>query len=286
MYVYEQAKYFLIEYDSKAGTVRVKPYSNSTGGTKSFDNVEAEIRRGSAVNAVLVEADKIEGLKAAYPNYFGDVQVFKENLKLLTKKEGGERVQASAATDHASAPEGSRRYRIIAPGPNLGGQKEVSPHRAPAAVRALGEGPNPKNPSIPSVNACPWPRQGLGAGRGSKSGVSIATIKRLEAQDGPIGGRLDTVGKIVSAQSQSPTSLTGFDVDRSFRIGRWTSQLGGKPTSPQVAQGKDLNPCQSCHSIAMASGRGGGCDGLCGSCGRTRASGLVRSTRRLPPESG
>jgi predicted transcriptional regulator len=42
----------------------------------------------------------------------------------------------------------------------------------------------------------------------AKSGVSIATIKRLEAQDGPIGGRLDTVGKIVSALEPSASRLT------------------------------------------------------------------------------
>ena len=44
----------------------------------------------------------------------------------------------------------------------------------------------------------------------AKSGVSIATIKRLEAQDGPIGGRLDTVGKIVSALGSKPNQLDRF----------------------------------------------------------------------------
>ncbi len=85
MYSYEKARYFLIEYDSKATSVSVKPYSDPRGGTESFDNVEAEIRTGRSLNAVLVEADKIEALKAAYPNYFGDVQVFKANLKRIVK---------------------------------------------------------------------------------------------------------------------------------------------------------------------------------------------------------
>jgi len=85
MYSYEKAKYFLIEYDSKASSVKVRPYSDPKGGTESFDNIEADIRQGSSVNAVLVEADKIESLKEAYPNYFGDVQVFKSNLKRITK---------------------------------------------------------------------------------------------------------------------------------------------------------------------------------------------------------
>jgi hypothetical protein len=51
-------------------------------------------------------------------------------------------------------------------------------------------------------------------GNAAKSGVSIATIKRLEAQDGPIGGRLDTVRKIVSATVKTPISLTGLDAFR------------------------------------------------------------------------
>ena len=85
MHIYEKAKYFLIEYDAELGEVYVKPYSNSLGGTESFDNIEAEIRRGKSLNAVLVEADKIEALKAAYPNYFGDVHVFKANLKRIVK---------------------------------------------------------------------------------------------------------------------------------------------------------------------------------------------------------
>ena len=29
---------------------------------------------------MLVEADKVDGLKKAYPNYFGDVQLFKRQL--------------------------------------------------------------------------------------------------------------------------------------------------------------------------------------------------------------
>jgi hypothetical protein len=36
LYVYEKAKYFLIEYNKSERTVRVKPYSDSTGGIESF----------------------------------------------------------------------------------------------------------------------------------------------------------------------------------------------------------------------------------------------------------
>ncbi|NBN64758.1 helix-turn-helix domain-containing protein [Microvirga tunisiensis] len=36
-----------------------------------------------------------------------------------------------------------------------------------------------------------------------RSGVSEPTIKRLEASDGPLGGRSDTVEKVVSALEQA-----------------------------------------------------------------------------------
>jgi hypothetical protein len=86
MYIYnKEARFFLIEYDSDNARVSVKPYSTPKGGTESLDNAEAEMRGGRGQNAVLVEADKIEALKDAYPNYFGDVQVFKSNLRLITK---------------------------------------------------------------------------------------------------------------------------------------------------------------------------------------------------------
>jgi hypothetical protein len=85
MYIYAKARYFLIEYDSKNAKVVVRPHSTPIGGAESFDNIEAEIRNNGVLNAVLVEADKIEALKEAYPNYFGDVQVFKSNLRLITQ---------------------------------------------------------------------------------------------------------------------------------------------------------------------------------------------------------
>ena len=40
---------------------------------------------GGAYNIVLVEVDKVENLKAAYPNYFGDVQLFLRNLRLIAR---------------------------------------------------------------------------------------------------------------------------------------------------------------------------------------------------------
>jgi transcriptional regulator with XRE-family HTH domain len=41
-----------------------------------------------------------------------------------------------------------------------------------------------------------------------KSGVSIPTVKRLESVDGPIGGRLETIKKIVSALQSAGVEFT------------------------------------------------------------------------------
>jgi hypothetical protein len=38
-------------------------------------------------HSVLVEVDSIENLKATYPNYFGDVQMFRTQLRAITQGE-------------------------------------------------------------------------------------------------------------------------------------------------------------------------------------------------------
>jgi predicted transcriptional regulator len=45
----------------------------------------------------------------------------------------------------------------------------------------------------------------------AKSGVSVPTIKRLEAQDGPLGGRADTGEKIVAALESAGVEFTNGD---------------------------------------------------------------------------
>jgi hypothetical protein len=71
--------------DRSRGTVAVEPYSQPIQGISSFDAIEiANSQQGGNINAVLVEADSIENLRAAYPNYFGDVQKFKSALEVIT----------------------------------------------------------------------------------------------------------------------------------------------------------------------------------------------------------
>jgi hypothetical protein len=73
-------KYFLIRYDNKNSTVNVDAYDRAIAGSMSFDDSE----KNQDINSVLVEADKIEELKEGYPNYFGDVQLFKRSLRDIT----------------------------------------------------------------------------------------------------------------------------------------------------------------------------------------------------------
>jgi hypothetical protein len=64
--------------------VHVEPYQRARAATDSYDKAEEVLRGGQDKGVVvLVEVDKIINLKAAYPNYFGDVELFKKQLKQI-----------------------------------------------------------------------------------------------------------------------------------------------------------------------------------------------------------
>lgn len=113
-YLSESSKYFLIKYNNIDATVDVVGYSTPISGTKSFNEAE---NNGGQINSVLVEADKIETLKEAYPNYFGDVQLFKSNLKSITRGKGAKEYtmppQATVPPSPKEAPDTSwfRRHK-------------------------------------------------------------------------------------------------------------------------------------------------------------------------------
>jgi len=119
-------EYFLIKYDRSNGTVRVEPYSEPISGVKSLDTVEvANSEKGERnINAVLVEADSIENLKAAYPNYFGDVQIFRSILQKITQgadaKDFVLQPQEAAAKKPYVKPDLSWFFRKRFPGPKGG----------------------------------------------------------------------------------------------------------------------------------------------------------------------
>lgn len=83
-------RYYLIRFDNVKKRVEVEPYFAPRSAVLSYNNAEALDNQSGEEksNVVLVEADKIENLKDAYPNYFGDVQLFKAQLnRVLTGKD-------------------------------------------------------------------------------------------------------------------------------------------------------------------------------------------------------
>lgn len=106
-YVYERgARYYLLRYDHAKRSVEVEPHFSAVEGTKALSLAEQVIELEPSDNAkvVLVEVDKIDSLVEAYPNYFGDVSLFIENLKYIC---GGKQ-----AIEYSMAPQ-----QIVAPRP-------------------------------------------------------------------------------------------------------------------------------------------------------------------------
>lgn len=79
--------YYLIKFNNATKEVEVEPYWVPQNAVLQYDNAEALDNQSGrdATNIVLVEADKLENLKDAYPNYFGDVQLFKMQLSNIIK---------------------------------------------------------------------------------------------------------------------------------------------------------------------------------------------------------
>jgi len=82
--------YYLISYDNATREVEVRPYFAPRKAQLQYESAEAIDNRtgGDTKNIVLVEADKLEAMKEAYPNYFGDVQLFKTQLRRITRGDG------------------------------------------------------------------------------------------------------------------------------------------------------------------------------------------------------
>jgi hypothetical protein len=107
--------YYLIKYNIDNRTVSVERYYTASSGVRSYDNAEAGDNRSGrySSNAVLVEVDKIENLKAAYPNYFGDVGLFKSNLERITRGEVAEEYTLPAQEVVPPKPKDTRDYSWV-----------------------------------------------------------------------------------------------------------------------------------------------------------------------------
>ena len=79
--------HFLIRYNRATRKVSVIPYDMRSKATHSYDLAEAPANQSESDNEsiVLVEVGKIESLRDAYPNYFGDVERFKGHLKEIVQ---------------------------------------------------------------------------------------------------------------------------------------------------------------------------------------------------------
>ncbi|WP_157934339.1 RelA/SpoT domain-containing protein [Microvirga ossetica] len=77
--------YYLISYDNETRQVTVSPYFKTHYAIAGYESAESldNISGLDTTNVVLVEADKVDNLTRAYPNYFGDVQLFKMQLNAL-----------------------------------------------------------------------------------------------------------------------------------------------------------------------------------------------------------
>lgn len=84
--------YYLIKFDHATKRVEVEPYFAPKTAMLQYENAESldNMSHTETKNVVLVEADKIENLKAAYPNYFGDVQLFKLQLRNIVQGKGAQ----------------------------------------------------------------------------------------------------------------------------------------------------------------------------------------------------
>lgn len=78
-------KYYLIEYNNLTKKVEVTPKFDTSVAVKSYEDAENtdNLSGQDTSNVVLIEGVKIHNLVKAYPNYFGDAQLFKMQLGQL-----------------------------------------------------------------------------------------------------------------------------------------------------------------------------------------------------------
>src|SRR6266404_3877972 len=94
--------HYLIRYDHSSKTVHVEPYNKADKATDSYEKAEEDQRAGDQNDVVvLVEVDKIKDLKVAYPNYFGDVDLFQRQLRQI--------VLGGAAVEYVRPPRQTRK---------------------------------------------------------------------------------------------------------------------------------------------------------------------------------
>jgi hypothetical protein len=75
------ANFFLVQYDGVHHTLRIKGYTSPRSGSDQYALDEAG---EGTLNSVLVDVDKADNLREAYPNYFLDVATFATSIMNIT----------------------------------------------------------------------------------------------------------------------------------------------------------------------------------------------------------
>jgi len=116
----DRPEYYLVEYDKLQKTVRVTPKFNKPDSYRDYRRAEQEDTEDGK-DIVLIETarfdeithDKLESLKMAYPNYFGDVRVFCEILAEVVGTDATTDYQITTLRSRRQhAPKPDRRYPV------------------------------------------------------------------------------------------------------------------------------------------------------------------------------
>lgn len=88
-----EAKFLLIRYDHAAKSVEVQTFREEPEGAHVYNETEkgsqgVQLDAEPNVDAVLVSLHKLKDLKAAFPNYFGDVRLFRAQLEHICRGRG------------------------------------------------------------------------------------------------------------------------------------------------------------------------------------------------------
>jgi hypothetical protein len=111
------AKYLLLRFQHEEKLVRLETFSEAPAGARSYGDTERRLAMESlddedpANDALFVSLSQLNDLKRAFPNYFGDVRLFREQLRHICKGRG---VATYDLPPQALAP--PRRREIINPG--------------------------------------------------------------------------------------------------------------------------------------------------------------------------
>lgn len=97
------SRYYLIRYDNQTKDVTVVGYSGAFEASAALAAAERKVESGDDdAKVVQVEVGKVENLVEAYPNYFGDVALFFNNLRHIC--DGKQALEFSMAPQKLVAP--------------------------------------------------------------------------------------------------------------------------------------------------------------------------------------